>query len=1154
MAGRDKYSKLRDKELAGILREIDALYAELSNTIGFIGASSASSVDKEKPFHLSDYPTIKTRTDNALLRLAKKLDLAIVNGVRSGWALANKKNDELCRVVFGDRLGSLNEAQRRRYFNNNDRALGAFLTRKDAGLSLSRKVWDYTKATEGEIESTLELGIKTGEDAASMARDLREYLKFPDKLFRRVRDNEGKLHLSKNASAFHPGQGVYRSSYKNARRLAATENNIAYATADNLRYAQLDFIVGYRVNLSQNHTCLDDKGVPQPFHDICDELAGDYPKWFKFTGWHPQCRCFTTTILKTPEEVMRDADGIDRGSVNEVKSMPPQWYAWVDENRERIEQSEERGTLPYFLRDNRWAWTDTERPKAALERADERHAARTPEQIADIKARWLERELAYDDARRVLRLADSIPGLDKYFTERVASKSLENLRYRYNTGDFKSYSDLRRSTETALAIIKDIRDYDLNLLVNPLDVLRKWGVEKALEIQANVRRTMSKYEKESLEEKAKRYRYEARWIEEHRKDTIPTWKEAQDAYLKAAKDLEWKIEWQDLTDRLAEIEHNPDANPVLIERARQFLGKDKAKAEEAIKNAEENLRITQAQRKFNYYLAEHPKLLETFADEMELALDAEEAENVLRKAKVFVDAWDDTYSRASSLSGRIPEALWDEIQEAVKADDYPALDRLVKRGELYVSVNIMRDRIRVILKDYGALIENWDAGLHAALQDDLLGGTADTAEQMNAHLTEANNIIRDYDDTLDEFMDDYQDYDTKGKTYLALVDRAREAATEYDLRRLKSNIADLRAEKQRLEREKKYAEERAAEWRAMASYVRAIKALGSEDVELGAAIDSFEFEKSTGISIKRGRDMYNIIRERARELGLSTGNRKTLDDLKRELGDKMPKTLEKLEATYASYAKSSLYGADAKANAEELEAVMLEWLSRQDLGMNVPEYNMEKVLESWFKNTFEVGTSGGYDGPAGDLSVEQGGIPTHHARLKFSHKRFLNGESWESEHQLKRKEYEKYGNLMNPDILSSLLHNHGSSYGRVQVRFKKDRVIATWTPNDSLGGDVQPSLVTDPKAYSFDEIAKHRLPLGMGDDPSFDKLFSKTMRSYCELQFHGDLTPECVESLAYPYDLKDPRHAEDLRVALRWKREVGVKVYYIDSEGNLAEL
>ena len=65
-----------------------------------------------------------------------------------------------------------------------------------------------------------------------MSRDVCGYLRNPDKLFRRVRDKHGNLRLSKAAKAYHPGRGVYRSSYRNALRLTATENNMAYRTAD----------------------------------------------------------------------------------------------------------------------------------------------------------------------------------------------------------------------------------------------------------------------------------------------------------------------------------------------------------------------------------------------------------------------------------------------------------------------------------------------------------------------------------------------------------------------------------------------------------------------------------------------------------------------------------------------------------------------------------------------------------------------------------------------------------------------------------------------------------------------------------------------------------------------------------------------------------
>ena len=110
----------------------------------------------------------------------------------------------------------------------------------------------------------------------------------------------------------------------------------------------------------------------EEFTDICDELQGKYPKDFKFTGWHPQCRCYTTYILKTDEEFWRDLEaGENNESVNTVHDVPDQFKEWVGRNGERIARAEERGTLPYFLRDNNEYWhRDANDNKMALTKID----------------------------------------------------------------------------------------------------------------------------------------------------------------------------------------------------------------------------------------------------------------------------------------------------------------------------------------------------------------------------------------------------------------------------------------------------------------------------------------------------------------------------------------------------------------------------------------------------------------------------------------------------------------------------------------------------------------------------------------------------------------------------------------------------------------
>lgn len=342
-----RLNKWEQQHLKNLL-SYQAMIDEVYNTAAREAAAIGVSIHKTNPnraFSFADYPSTARRIETLLESLKLGLQTVIVNGVRSEWTLANNKNNELCNQVFGDNVEKLPQAAYKRYYSSNPEALEAFIQRKEAGLRLSDRVWNYTNQFKDEIEMGLDVGIRDGLSADEMSRQLRTFLKYPDKLFRRVRDKDGNLQLSKRAAAFHPGQGVYRSSYKNARRLAATESNIAYRTADYLRWQDLDFVVGILIEPSKtNH---------EP--DICDDLKGCYPKDFKWTGWHPHCRCHALTIQKTKEEMARDTKRILQGeepsseSVNMVSAIPDVFNKWIDDNRERAKGW---ASMPYFVRDN----------------------------------------------------------------------------------------------------------------------------------------------------------------------------------------------------------------------------------------------------------------------------------------------------------------------------------------------------------------------------------------------------------------------------------------------------------------------------------------------------------------------------------------------------------------------------------------------------------------------------------------------------------------------------------------------------------------------------------------------------------------------------------------------------------------------------------
>lgn len=165
-----------------------------------------------------------------------------------------------------------------------------------------------------------------------------------------LKPSTGSNKIDADPQDYHPGRGVYRSSSRNAQRLARTEINMAYRTAEQKRWEKFDFVVGYEVKTTQN---VKDAKHPHGKHvpDICDDLAGKYPKTFVFRGWHPMCMCYCIPILKTEDEFWLLDE--DEKSVNAVSDVPKGFADWVKANAGRIKAAEKRGSLPYFIADNR---------------------------------------------------------------------------------------------------------------------------------------------------------------------------------------------------------------------------------------------------------------------------------------------------------------------------------------------------------------------------------------------------------------------------------------------------------------------------------------------------------------------------------------------------------------------------------------------------------------------------------------------------------------------------------------------------------------------------------------------------------------------------------------------------------------------------------
>ena len=267
--------------------------------------------------------------DKIMQALARQINITILSGIESGYrrgeaGMLHKIKMSLPKTkLYTDEL-----ARTRGAATDYHRAAAAFAGGKRGGLTLSERVWNIAGGAKTELEAIIQNGIIEGKGAQDISRSIQGYLQNPDRLYRRVRSKEtGELELSDAARDYHPGRGVYRSSYKNALRLARTEINAAYRYSQWQQIQNNPLVIGFRIALSNNHTTLV-KGVPTPFFDICDELAGDYPKSFLWTGWHPQCRCSMIPIPISESDFERRLAAYDSGTIDkwqpsrEITDMP----------------------------------------------------------------------------------------------------------------------------------------------------------------------------------------------------------------------------------------------------------------------------------------------------------------------------------------------------------------------------------------------------------------------------------------------------------------------------------------------------------------------------------------------------------------------------------------------------------------------------------------------------------------------------------------------------------------------------------------------------------------------------------------------------------------------------------------------------------------
>lgn len=512
-------------------------------------------VPEGEAFRWETHPQLAKALQEATKELKSDLKELFKKAVEQEYNRGLQNKISAQNEAFGPRVMRTLMAQQRVLMEQRGRAVNSYLQRVNTGnFSLARRIWKIGEQARADMATAIKAGLEDGLDYRQLARNVKEFLIEPNRLYRRVRGKDGMLHLSKAAKEYHPGQGVYRSSVRNAQRVARTETNIAYRRGE-LDSAQGDpFVLGIRVNLSANHTTKLPNGKTVHFFDICDELSNqNYPKDFKFTGWHPHCRCYITYIMVPQEEAM---EMIRRGLrvppySKPITDTPEAFKEWLVENRSRLEKST---NLPYFIRENQkyisgikftpegmaqiqaaqGAIQKTE--PTTLEKAEQRHAARTPEQIAETRKRWADRARNRKHAQGVLSAVKDVLG---YEDEKRELKDYLDRGWYYMAS--RAASDLRKLIKGDLSSLKE--------LDAKLDALKKFDIHALRGVNDAVGRTLAKKgwdiidirSEDALGRLKKGLEYEINWVST-KGTKYPTWELARDAYKKRLRLVEHRVE------------------------------------------------------------------------------------------------------------------------------------------------------------------------------------------------------------------------------------------------------------------------------------------------------------------------------------------------------------------------------------------------------------------------------------------------------------------------------------------------------------------------------------------------------------------------------------------------------------------------------------
>lgn len=655
-------------------KRLGRLYSDYVKKLTSLGYGE-DVLEDDALFNFDNFPQLKARLNDIFNDYYQNSLLCYKSGITDGVALAYNHDE----MVIGGYSVLTDKAIR----VARDTAAATFISNRlktKNGLNLAQIVWNYCQQTKSEFEiamsNTIADGIKKGSSAEEVGKSIRKYLNDPDMMYRRyhtikVQKNgkkkdvvtwrrrriiDGKVRFVEEPLE-KVGMGVYRSARKNALRVARTEINSAYHKARNERWQNEPFVIGQYIHVSPQHN----------IDDICNDLEGRYPKDYIWISWHPQCICTSDPITIQGEEkkafykrLMAGEDMSNYVSPFAVLTIPEKYNQYIRDNSEAIVKAGMRGKLAWHLQDNTKYWAhllnSSDRKKLGLkavssrelilEKAKERHALRTKEQIDKIQSRWdkhrrdyynglvhnllgsksvtdiksqdlFERYYAIRYAIKDKKSASEIASLyDRFkrgyqtklaWTDRKVAMNVMKVAANYGETDVSSvlsalksadYTLARKEAKTLANAISAIKKDELSLsaLIPDVNKWHKQFTSKELhEVYDAVKAKLAQWQSLTLEKQASKLQFEAvdflggnmHGVQQK----YATWKVSQAAYLKKLDEVKTAIDWVNINKAYADVKGYKTQSKIyhklIYDLEHAMLAKDKTLAEQLLYEAKQ---------------------------------------------------------------------------------------------------------------------------------------------------------------------------------------------------------------------------------------------------------------------------------------------------------------------------------------------------------------------------------------------------------------------------------------------------------------------------------------------------------------------------------------------------------------------------------------